>query len=608
MSQVKLTADSGGGTTSLKAPSSTTSDADVVLKLPVADGSANQVLKTDGSGQLSFTSNAGTTINNNADNRVITGSGTASTLNGEANLTWDATTLKAEAANPVLELSGTAGTSGNTFMHINANANHWCIGADNYSSQNLFVIKDGTPASSTHRFAIDSSGFVGIGETSPSSYDAGARTLVISQGSTLAGMTIRASQQGSIYFADGTSGNEPYRGRIEYVHADDALTFGTAATERMRILSNGDIGIGTSTINRSSSGRSHIQFDYSGSDGSEGVEIRLSNSAINGNNATDNAAISYIAQDFNLVNRESGNMRFFTSNSERMRIDSSGKVGIGTTSPISILHLHEAGASGSPIIQFSNGDTGATSGDGFAIGVADNESPFIYNRENTALRFAINNTERMRLRATTGGLMIAEDGTNRIGEPKLHIKHGGASQNLASFYFDSADDRAALLIRHQRASGSTFASMIAFLDSSGNVVGAINSNGNNTTNFVTSSDYRLKENNVAISDGITRLKTLKPYRFNFKDTPAITVDGFFAHEVTAVPEAITGTKDEIENVFYRDDDEIPEGKNVGDVKETVPKYQGIDQAKLVPLLTAALQEEVAKREALEARVAALEAA
>ena len=54
MSQVKLTADSGGGTTSIKAPASTTGNADIVLKLPVADGSANQVLKTDGSGQLSF--------------------------------------------------------------------------------------------------------------------------------------------------------------------------------------------------------------------------------------------------------------------------------------------------------------------------------------------------------------------------------------------------------------------------------------------------------------------------------------------------------------------------------------------------------------------------
>ena len=93
MSEIKLTADSGGGTTSIKAPSTTTSNADVVLKLPVADGSSGQVIKTDGSGQLSFTSNAGTTINNNADNRVITGSGTASTLNGESGLTYNGQAL-----------------------------------------------------------------------------------------------------------------------------------------------------------------------------------------------------------------------------------------------------------------------------------------------------------------------------------------------------------------------------------------------------------------------------------------------------------------------------------------------------------------------------------
>jgi len=59
MSQIKLTADSGGGTTSLKAPASTTGNANVVLKLPIADGSANQVLKTDGSGQLSFGDDTG---------------------------------------------------------------------------------------------------------------------------------------------------------------------------------------------------------------------------------------------------------------------------------------------------------------------------------------------------------------------------------------------------------------------------------------------------------------------------------------------------------------------------------------------------------------------
>ena len=80
----------------------------------------------------------------------------------------------------------------------------------------------------------------------------------------------------------------------------------------------------------------------------------------------------------------------------------------------------------------------------------------------------------------------------------------------------------------------------------GTIVGSITANSTSTS-YNTSSDYRLKENEVAISDGITRLKTLKPYRFNFKKDPSTTVDGFFAHEVTAVPEAITGTKDEVDS-------------------------------------------------------------
>lgn len=105
----------------------------------------------------------------------------------------------------------------------------------------------------------------------------------------------------------------------------------------------------------------------------------------------------------------------------------------------------------------------------------------------------------------------------------------------------------------------------------------------NSTTYATSSDYRLKENQVAISDGITRLKQLKPYKFNWKGIPDKTIDGFFAHEVTpAVPEAITGEKDGTE-------------------------MQGIDQSKIVPLLTAALQEAITKIETLETKVAALEA-
>ena len=137
--------------------------------------------------------------------------------------------------------------------------------------------------------------------------------------------------------------------------------------------------------------------------------------------------------------------------------------------------------------------------------------------------------------------------------------------------------------------------MTQFINPNG-TVGTIQTSGSSTS-YNTSSDYRLKENLVDISDGITRVKQLAPKRFNFIGDDSKTVDGFLAHEAQAVvPEAVTGTHNEV------DDD----GNAV---------MQGIDQSKLVPLLTAALQEAIGKIETLEsqhadllARVTALEAA
>ena len=139
-------------------------------------------------------------------------------------------------------------------------------------------------------------------------------------------------------------------------------------------------------------------------------------------------------------------------------------------------------------------------------------------------------------------------------------------------------------------------------------VGSIATSGSATA-FNTSSDYRLKENETSITDGIDRIKQLKPYRFNFKTDATKTVDGFFAHEVSGiVPEAISGDKDAMHpEVLYTAKDELPEGKNIGDVKEeTTINPQGIDQSKLVPLLTSALQEAITKIETLESKVTALE--
>ena len=140
-----------------------------------------------------------------------------------------------------------------------------------------------------------------------------------------------------------------------------------------------------------------------------------------------------------------------------------------------------------------------------------------------------------------------------------------------------------LLYWNRTASNSTGTACL--FQNSGATVGTITYTASSTA-YTTTSDYRLKENVTVVTNGITRLQQLKPSRFNFIADPGHTVDGFIAHEVqSVVPEAITGTKDEVD----------ADGK---------PVYQGIDQSKLVPLLTAALQEAVAEIESLEARLTA----
>jgi len=197
------------------------------------------------------------------------------------------------------------------------------------------------------------------------------------------------------------------------------------------------------------------------------------------------------------------------------------------------------------------------------------------------------------LRDTNPGIIAFSTGTGTSSSERMRIGNDGfvgigvttAVANGGGACFVNGDSGRNYLILGCNTSGTK--SLIEF-NNSNFKVGSIETSGTSTA-YNTSSDYRLKENAVAIDDGITRLKTLKPYKFNFKNDSSTKVDGFFAHEVTAVPEAISGAKDEVDS-------------------DNNPVYQGIDQSKLVPLLTAALQEAVTKIEVLETKVAALEAA
>ena len=127
---------------------------------------------------------------------------------------------------------------------------------------------------------------------------------------------------------------------------------------------------------------------------------------------------------------------------------------------------------------------------------------------------------------------------------------------------------------------------ISFVNPNG-IVGSISTSGSATA-YNTSSDYRLKENIVPLTGATDRLQQIPVHRFNFIADPDTVVDGFIAHETASVvPECVTGEKDQVDE----------NGK---------PIYQGIDQSKIVPLLTAALQEALQKIEDLESRIAALE--
>ena len=219
------------------------------------------------------------------------------------------------------------------------------------------------------------------------------------------------------------------------------------------------------------------------------------------------------------------------------------------------------------------------------------------------IRFETDATERLRIRSNNGDILFGNYLGGGTNQPRVYFlsEDGDFPDQTNSLGLRISNGYSDASIRLY--SNSNNWNHVKFYSThTGSIVtaGSISQSGGNTISYNTSSDYRLKENEVAISDGITRLKQLKPYRFNFKTNTSKIVDGFFAHEVSGiVPEAITGEKDGVVTQTMIDAGEIDEA--IG-----TPVYQQIDQAKLVPVLTAALQEAISKIETLEAKVAALE--
>ena len=456
------------------------------------------------------------------------------------------------------------------------------------------TLKFRNTSSLTERMRIDSSGQVGIGNTIPGSFQAGGRNLVVGDNSAEHGITIYSTTSGNLYFGDGTSGSEKAEGYIQYLHNTNRFDFGTSNSTRMTIDSSGNVGIGETSPDRKlhiNSGTTDTALKVESTDSEVAIEL------------ADNAGSAYIAGGGNYVN-------FYVNGSERLRIDSSGRLGLGTTSPSSFnsaaddLVISNSGNCGITIdatsstnssVYFADGSTGSEAYRGYIT----------YAHAADQFEFATAGTEQMRL-DNNGSFYLNTSNDDRYAQTSgngtfVWKTDDGSSGGSVIVSNDADNGWSAMYINKFDWSSGDDGRLINFFKNGVSLCNIeLNSSGNVV--YQTGSDYRLKENVVPMTNGITRLKQLLPKQFNMIDDPDDNLcDGFLAHEVqTVVPEAVSGTHN---------------GTKTNEEGNEVPDYQGMDYGKLTPLLTAALQEAIGKIETLEtqnadllARVTALEAA
>ena len=256
---------------------------------------------------------------------------------------------------------------------------------------------DSEGARATERLRIDSTGNVGIGTDSPSSYSS-ASELVVDTG-VGGGITVvsdsTAGGYGALFFADGTTGDEQYRGYVQYNHNNggsvDELLFGTAGFERMRIDSSGRVGIGVTLFFAGGNG-SNLMIGDPASDIGAGLTIGATTTGdIQFGDATTGTG-----RYAGLLRYQHADdvMAFWTASDEKMRIDSSGRLLINKTSSTGSLSLESQAPSGFSV------------GSGFYSGVA--QSTIEFQDTNTTANY------KVRIGSETDDLLMFAGGSERM--------------------------------------------------------------------------------------------------------------------------------------------------------------------------------------------------
>jgi hypothetical protein len=300
-----------------------------------------------------------------------------------------------------------------------------------------------------------------------------------------------------------------------------------------------------------------MTITINGTTGIAGVDGSAGTPAIQG--ADTNTGMFFPAAD---------TIAFAEGGAEVMRIDSSGNVGIGSTTPTAVFtgykSLYLNGSSGSAIQMQSNGSLASNI-------VADSNALYLQNI--TAMAFATGGT-------STGTERMRIDSNGRWMVNVTTALNGGTARG--SLVFNGAVEQGLFIA----TSGANNGQCMGFNYNISTNVGSINITSG-ATSYATSSDYRLKENIAPMTGALITVAKLKPVTYKWK-LNGETTQGFIAHELQeVVPECVVGEKDAVD-------------------AEGNPKYQGIDTNFLVATLTAAIQEQQALITALTARIEALE--
>ena len=416
-------------------------------------------------------------------------------------------------------------------------------------SNNLFVYDN---AAGYTRLTLDSSGRLGIGTTSPT------KALEVAAGSTISGgllVTGSSSPQIRLEEATGVTGSLGADSTAIYVGtvSNHPLILRANVDERARIDTSGRLLVGTSSARTNFYNTTYSSLLQ--------VEADVSTTALASLTSSNNGTLGGLLI---LGHQRSGSVGGNTVLQSGDELGVLAFMGSDGSEQVEGAHI-KAAVDGTP-------------------GANDLPSRLVFS---TTADGASSPTERMRIGAN-GNIFV-----NTSSNPLFGVNKIGIVSIL------SDEDRDVVNIKHEKDGNNsiniwqtgtnTFNALHFFKGNSQTGVGTI-SVSTTGTSYTTVSDYRIKENVTPLTGAIDRLKDLQVHRFNLIAEPSKTVDGFIAHEAQAVvPECVTGMKDAVD-----DNDN--------------PIYQGIDQSKLVPLLTAALQEAIAKIETLEAKVAALQSA